>query len=173
MLRAFADNLSDETRAALYDATHVMPFANLEDGSGGRKPHGIKGARAPRSRITAPRFSSTRRQPGDAATRQQVETAAPAGSATATAYYTQHITAPDIKAGRIRIPGPTKHLFPHERGIVDIELHGERKSCRWDPRYGPDRPRSGVVGIGIDLAHRLTEGERLRVRAESDVFYLD
>ncbi|OGO47831.1 MAG: hypothetical protein A2W34_02135 [Chloroflexi bacterium RBG_16_64_32] len=173
MLKAFADNLSDETRAALYDATHVMPFANLVDGSGGRKLHGINGARAPRSRSTAPSFSSIGRQPGDAPARRQRATAAPAGSATADAY-TQRITAVDIKQGRIRVPGATKALFPLERANVDVELRGERKSCSWNPRYDPDKQRSGVLGIGKALMDRLlTDGEPLRVRVGRDVIYLD
>jgi len=49
MLEAFAKNLSDETRSTLYDTKHPMTFANLEDGSGRRKAHGIKGAKAPRT----------------------------------------------------------------------------------------------------------------------------
>jgi hypothetical protein len=48
MLDHFAHQLSARTRKALYDSTFVMPFANLEDGHGRRKRHGIKGARAPK-----------------------------------------------------------------------------------------------------------------------------
>jgi hypothetical protein len=86
---------------------------------------------------------------------------------------TQRITAADIKAGRIRVPGQTKALFPQQPTSVDVQLRGMRKSCAWNPRYGPDKTRSGVLGIGKDLAYRLTEGERLRVRAAGDVFYLE
>jgi hypothetical protein len=49
MLDHFVEQLSDDTREALYDSTFVMPFANLEDGHRRRKPHGIKGARAPKN----------------------------------------------------------------------------------------------------------------------------
>jgi hypothetical protein len=48
MLDRFAEQLSDDARASLYDATFVMPFANLEDGHARRKRHGITGARAPK-----------------------------------------------------------------------------------------------------------------------------
>lgn len=47
MLKAFADGLSAETRAALHDATRVMPFANLRDADGARKAHQAR-AGAPR-----------------------------------------------------------------------------------------------------------------------------
>jgi hypothetical protein len=44
-LAAFADGVSEATRRALVDSTHLFPFANLE-GPGGRKQHGIGGARS-------------------------------------------------------------------------------------------------------------------------------
>lgn len=47
LLDGFAEQVSAESRAALYDATFVMPFANLEDGHRRRKRHCIDGARAP------------------------------------------------------------------------------------------------------------------------------
>lgn len=93
-----------------------------------------------------------------------------AKSATGDEHHTQNITAVDIKAGRIRVPGPTKALFPLRRASVDVELRGERKSCRWNPR---DKQRSGVIGVGTELMQRfLPESEPLRVRVERDVFYL-
>jgi hypothetical protein len=49
MLDRFAERLSNSTRESLYDSTVVMPFANLQDGHGRRKPHRITGARAPRT----------------------------------------------------------------------------------------------------------------------------
>jgi hypothetical protein len=87
--------------------------------------------------------------------------------------YTQRITAADIKAGRIRVPGPTKSLFPEQPASVNVSLHGQRKSCSWNPRNGPDKSRSGVIGIGTDLAQRLTAGEPLRVTAGGGVIHLD
>jgi hypothetical protein len=88
-------------------------------------------------------------------------------------YYTQGITAADIKAGRIRVPGETKALFPQQPTSVDVQLRGKRKSCSWNPRYGPDKARSGVLGIGRELSSTLTADEALRVRAVNNVFYLD
>jgi hypothetical protein len=70
------------------------------------------------------------------------------------------------------VPSQTKALFPQHPTSVEVAIRGDRKTCSWNPRYGPDKPRSGVLGIGTDLAHKLTEGERLRVRPEGAVFYL-
>jgi hypothetical protein len=171
MLEAFAGGVSDETRAALYDTTHVMPFANLEDGQGRRKAHGIKGATAPRVRgrregdpfVDAPAVPRIDKPRAPLA----------ASSSTASLNQTQRITAGDIQRGIIRIPGPAKVLFPPERTQVEIELRGERKSCRWDPRHGPDQARSGVLGIGTALSHRLVvERERLRIQVEDGVIFL-
>ncbi len=55
----FAQNVSEETRKALYDSERVMPFANLEYPRGNSKAHGIRGARAPKAKsgtkpVTAP-----------------------------------------------------------------------------------------------------------------------
>jgi len=87
--------------------------------------------------------------------------------------YTQRITAADIKAGRIRVPAGTKALFPQQPMNVDVRLRGERKSCTWNPRHGPDKARSGVLGIGKGLAKRVAEGDRLGVTVAGGVFYLD
>lgn len=48
MLDAFAGAASDHARLALHDTPYIMPFANLRDGQGRLKNHGIKGAKAPR-----------------------------------------------------------------------------------------------------------------------------
>lgn len=47
MLDTFSDAVSPSTRAALPDGL-VLPFANLENGHGHQKRHGITGARAPK-----------------------------------------------------------------------------------------------------------------------------
>lgn len=39
----------------------------------------------------------------------------------------------------------------------------ELEDVRWDPRFGPDQERSGVIGIGKEAAAELTEGEVLRI----------
>lgn len=72
------------------------------------------------------------------------------------AHRSQKVTAADIQGGRIRLPtGETKRLFPAERGHVDVEVRGESFECRWDPRLGPDKERSGVLGITRERAARL------------------
>lgn len=170
MLGGFAEGLSDEARAALYDPAHVMPFANLEDGKGGRKAHGIKGARAPR--VRSPRVQPVPR--ASALAVERVDASRAARSTAVSRYQTQRITVGDIQRGIIRIPSPAKVMFPGKRAYVEIELRGERKSCRWDPRYGSDQERSGVLGIGTALMRRLvTEDEQLHIRLERDVRYLD
>jgi hypothetical protein len=62
-------------------------------------------------------------------------------------YRTQRVTEADLRVGQIRIPvsGPTKALFPPERGPLAVSLRGRSLSVRWDPRMGPDRERSGVL----------------------------
>ena len=90
-------------------------------------------------------------------------------------YRTQPVRAADIKSGTIRIPivGPTKRLFPPQRGHVDIELRGSRKTCRWHPHYDDDKERSGVIGVGKALmSEHVTEGQSLAVEARDGVFYL-
>lgn len=56
---------------------------------------------------------------------------------------------------------------------MDVDLRGERKICRWDPRYDHDQERSGVLGIGTALMRRLVaEGEQLTVRRGASVMHL-
>lgn len=70
---------------------------------------------------------------------------------------TQRITAKDIEAGRIRVPAAGKPLFPDERADLDLLLNGEQFRARWDPRNGPDRPRSGVLSFGRGLLARVVQ----------------
>jgi hypothetical protein len=167
MLNAFAERLSDETRSALYDAAQIMPFANLRDGQGRRKAQGIEGARAPRVRRRQRDPSRSGSAPSS-----RIDVARTSSTPTS-AGQTQRITAGDIQRGILRIPTLAKGLFPLERAYVEIDLRGERASCRWDPRQGPDRERSGVLGVGIALARRhFAEGERLRIWADEGVHFL-
>lgn len=64
---------------------------------------------------------------------------------------TQRVTAKDIAGGRIRVPRETKRLFPPERAQVRVDLHGHGLDCRRDPKHGPDKERSGVVGVPRQL----------------------
>ena len=80
---------------------------------------------------------------------------------------TQPVSASDIAAGRIRIPqvDGTKELFPATKSEVRVVLKGRvLGACRYDPRLGPDRERSGVVSVGrAELSGLVREGERLVV----------
>jgi hypothetical protein len=34
---------------------------------------------------------------------------------------------------------------------VPLAIRGHDITCRWDPRFGPDRERSGVLGVSRKL----------------------
>jgi HEPN domain-containing protein len=77
---------------------------------------------------------------------------------------TQQVTAGDLAAGIVRVPSRSKPLFPAERAVMTVALRGALlQDVRWDPRLGPDRERSGVLGIGKKAASQLIEGERLGI----------
>lgn len=65
---------------------------------------------------------------------------------------TQPVTAADKRAGQIRIPssGMTKNLFPSDKTDLQIRLLGHDVNARWNPRTGPDKERSGVIGLRGD-----------------------
>ena len=52
-LAAFTRGVSEESRLQLWDREHPYPYANLE-GPGGRKRHGIRGAREPKRVVAQP-----------------------------------------------------------------------------------------------------------------------
>jgi multidrug efflux pump subunit AcrA (membrane-fusion protein) len=82
---------------------------------------------------------------------------------------TQRITAKDIEAGRIRLPATAKSMFPAARAVVDVVLKGRPFEVRWDPRNGPDRPRSGVLAFGRGRLQRFVdENEVLSIQQEAD-----
>ncbi len=77
---------------------------------------------------------------------------------------TQQVTTGDLAAGIVRVPSRSKLLFPAERALLTVALRGAfLQGVRWDPRFGPDRERSGVLGIGKKAASQLSEGERLGI----------
>jgi len=163
MLDTFMTNVSAASRAASCDPNLPLPFANLTAPRGPRKQHGITGAREPR----APKSS-----PAGTPTTEQSDVLAPIK---ATAYegvspegLTQPMRPGDFKAGRIRIPGATKPLFPECKTTLDIVVRGQSVEARWDPRYGPDRDRSGVLSVGRAIVAALQEGGRLTVIQHSD-----
>src|SRR5262245_63852039 len=89
---------------------------------------------------------------------------------------TQRITAADIAGGRIRIPSSdnTKELFPQRPASVSVVLKGRSLGDRpYDPRYGPDRERSGVIRVpSAILSSAVFEDERLTVvRDKNGTFF--
>ena len=87
---------------------------------------------------------------------------------------TQPVRPGDRDTGILRVPSCSKPLFPPERTLLTVVLRGVcLGEVRWDPRLGPDRERSGVLGIGKEAASQLTEGERLRITAIDPGVQLD
>lgn len=87
---------------------------------------------------------------------------------------TQRVTAKDIAAGIVRVPRAGKRLFPAEGCRVSLVLRGvELGDVRWDPRFGPDQERSGVIGIGTEVAAELVEGDVLSITRIDAVVRLD
>jgi len=149
MLDHFAEQLSDDTREALYDSTFVMPFANLEDGQGRRKLHGIKGARAPKK--------AARAQPASRSAHPPPIRPAPAAASAVPA--DAAVSAPEL-ARRLRVS-----LRRCGRGCA----HRREPDTRWSPGTsttaagGSPRPRRdslrtstgggadhGDLAVGVD-----------------------
>ncbi len=84
---------------------------------------------------------------------------------------TQRVTAKDIAAGIVRVPRGSKRLLPAERCRISLVLRGvDLGGVRWDPRFGPDQERSGVIGIGREAAAELAEGDVLCItRSDAEV----
>jgi TDG/mug DNA glycosylase family protein len=76
---------------------------------------------------------------------------------------TQRVTKADLAAGRIRLPREAKRFFPSERREVEVVLRGTRLPARYDPRIGPDRPRSAVLSIGRDQLAELVRPDEVLI----------
>ena len=176
MLRTFARGVSSSSREALHDSVRVMPFANLKDADDLIKDHGIERAAGPMPTASAS-ASRDRKSPsrsGDPAAATRPSAPAPPASTKVSPHYrTLPVTASDRGAGRVRIGrGATKRLFPSQSGKVDVELRGHRKTCSWNPRFGPPE-RSGVLGLGkVLLAELVQDDEELHVIRENAIFRL-
>lgn len=86
----------------------------------------------------------------------------------------QRITEVDRAAGRIRFPNGSKRIFPEVPSIVDVEIEGKRVSCRWNPRNGPDRSRSGVLFVGKSWAtSRALSVDRLHIRRSGSRYLIE
>ena len=82
--------------------------------------------------------------------------------------HTQRITARDIRTGQVRIPTDAKNLFPLTLSRVEIDFLGHVRECRWDPRFGPDQERSGVIGVGRELMKLTRTDETLSIEPSQD-----
>jgi hypothetical protein len=174
MLRTFALAVSSSSREALHDSVRVMPFANLKDADDLIKNHGIKRATGPMP-TTSARASRDRKSPSRSAdaTVAPRRSAPPASTKVSPHYRTLPVTASDRSARRVRIGrGATKRLFPSQPGKVDVALRGHRKTCSWNPRFGPPE-RSGVLGLGkVLLAELVQDDEELHVTREDAILRL-
>ena len=173
-IRHFADHVSDATRERRYDAMRVMPFANLEFPKGNSKNHGISGARAPRR--SRPAEPATGRRKGAKSSPGSSPPATTPTSAVVPHHHSQKVTSKDIEVGQVRIPiGPTKIMLPPARTDITVVLRGsDLGPCRWDPRYGADKGRSGIIRVGRAAARELLQaGDVLAVSAGGGVISLE
>lgn len=159
LLSAFRAGLSEAVVAALHDPQVVLPYANLELTKGLRKAHGFRGVKAPRSISPATSKPTTSSRTGGA-TAAAAPTSQPPRLVTNSRLRTQNVTSADLAAGRIRVPSETKRLFPREKATIEVEVCGERLTCKWDPKYGPDKERSGTVSVGRAALGRLVAPDR-------------
>ena len=182
MLRAFAEGLSKQSRAAWPDAEPVMPFANLRDWQWVTRRHGVSGeVTAPTAGTNKARAAAAPKKPrragASSAPRPPAASRAgsrPSASTTTPHHRTQEVSAADIAAGQVRIPivGGTRRILPIERSDIDVSLRGRELVCRWDPRYVP-RERSGVIRVGTAAARELLRpGEVLAVVMRNGVVEL-
>lgn len=73
----------------------------------------------------------------------------------------QHVTAADIAGGGVRCGVAMKELLPKQQLALKIVLRGITLECKWDPRDGPDRNRSGVLSIGKAPLQQLLKADEL------------
>lgn len=87
---------------------------------------------------------------------------------------TQRVTASDRRAGRIRIPIGEKDALPASRDRLRVRLRGRLfETMAWDPRYGPDRERSGVLYVGTELQELVADDEVLTVSTVGELFVIE
>ena len=77
---------------------------------------------------------------------------------------TQRVTAKDLEQGQIRLKQPARRFFPSGKERIEILLRGERLEASYDPKLGPDRPRSPLLRIERRrLRNAVQPNEQLRV----------
>ncbi|MGX1696374.1 hypothetical protein ACWIBQ_13420 [Microbacterium keratanolyticum] len=159
MIDCYVRGVPNDVAAKLVDPAAPLPFANLTFPHGRRKQHGMSGVRAPRPAggLSAPR---PRTQEVVNYPAREVSSAGANVQLRGQRRRTQNITANDIKAGQVRIPGISKDVFPTERGDVEVRIAGESHIVRWDPRVAGNR--SGILrfGVAVMRAHFTPGGQR-------------
>jgi hypothetical protein len=160
MLRQFCENVSEDSKRALFDSAHPFPFANLERKI--RKAHGIGGAREPRTKANLSGRSSSKEKPSVPSSATQDDEP----------YATLGVTANDLRDGRIRIPSRStslaRTLLPSQKATIDVKLKGHLLPASWDPKTGGDKQRSGVLRVSRALQDFVREDEVLMVSIDGD-----
>ena len=188
MLAAFAGSVGTDARASVHDPDRLMPFANLR-GPLGPKRHGITGAKEPRGpqadgargrsdEGVPPPIEPSPSRAEPMKTRPPVQKNRPPPTLADGTVLSQPVTAGNLSRGRVRIgiASEGKKLLPAEKARVTIILRGRAvPGVLWDPRMGPDKERSGVLGVGKHSLVELVEAdERLVLRKlGADQFSLD
>jgi hypothetical protein len=168
---AFVDRVSSQAKAQLRDPAHPFPFANLEWPPGTRKAHGIRGARAPRVRL--PGTESGKHEPASLGRPADVLVTVPTQTLGEGSGRTQRVTANDIATGQVRVPSPTKAIFPRVKAELDVVLRGMPLRATWDPRVVPKK-RSGVIRVGRGaLESKVSEDEVLTVSTSGSTYVIE
>lgn len=160
LLRRFAHGLPVDVAQRLHDRNVIVPFANLELAKGQRKAHGFRGVKEPRAPASVGHSQNAAQPPSLSPSSAPPSVNSAHRLHTNSQLRTQTVTAADIAGGRIRIPAATKALFPSERSTIDVELGGEPLRSQWDPKFGPDRERSGIVSVPKSTLARLVRPGR-------------
>jgi hypothetical protein len=82
--------------------------------------------------------------------------------------FSQRVTKAYLRRGQIRFPREAKAMFPYAKGEVEVVLRGVSVRGTYDPRLGPDRPRSAVLRLGRGALQSVRAEERLHVTRRSD-----
>ena len=159
MLARFVDHVSDRSKSTHIDPQRCFPYANLE-GPGGRKKHGITGAREPRSHGS--RRPETKK-PAEFLEKGGVLPPVARGRANLPGHRlrSQRVTQKDLNAGQIRFPNVSKTVFPDEKAEIAVLIRGSHFRGRYDPRRGPDRERSAVLRLGKSVLAGLVEPDEV------------
>lgn len=169
MVVRFVAGVPGEVVAHLHDPSAPLPFANLMFPGGSRKVHGMRGVKAPRlpGEVDAAERVMVRPATNPAVMPTPTTVVArPKRTITSSTMWTQQVSQADLNSGQIRVPVGAKRAFPAAKGTVDIDLRGERLTCRWDPKSG--QGRSGVVRVPKAVLARLVlPSETLTVTSTS------